>query len=351
VNILVVGDQFIASEAFQQAIEGELGSDAGSITTVTWAGADREEQHAAQQVMEKDGPEAVPTPSEIVDAASDAEIIAAHFAPISKAVLDAAPSLRAVVVARAGYENVNLEEASRRGVAVVNVLGRNAAAVAEHTLALLLSELRDVARADAAIKDGGWPEQSASPVYELSGKTVGLIGFGHVGRQLARRLAGFGVRLLVHDPYVDPDTVDAHGGSKALELDEIFRESDVVSLHARLTDETRRFVGTDQFALMKPSAYFINTARSRMVDYDALYEALAEGRIAGAGLDVHEDEPLPPDSPWRSLTNVTLSPHVAGSTEDAWRKSVELVATAIRELADTGRAANTINSRALEERS
>lgn len=136
-----------------------------------------------------------------------------------------------------------------------------------------------------------------------------------------------------------------------LELDEIFRESDVVSLHARLTDETRRFVGTEQFALMKPSAYFINTARSRMVDYDALYGVLAEGRIAGAGLDVHEDEPLPPDSPWRSLTNVALSPHVAGSTEDAWRKSVELVATAIRELAGTGRAANAVNSQALEERS
>jgi len=348
-RILVVGDQFIPSEAFQRAIERELGSDAGSIATVTWAGANREEQHAAQQVMEKEGPEAVPTPDEIVEAAGNAEVIAVHFAPVSKAVLEAAPSLRAVVVARAGYENVNLEEASRRKVAVVNVLGRNAAAVAEQTIALLLGELRDVARADAAIKAGGWPEQTASPVYELSGRTVGLIGFGHVGRQLARRLAGFGVRLLVHDPYVDPDTIDAHGGSKVLELDEIFRQSDVVSLHARLTDETRRFIGAEQFALMKPTAYFINTARSRMVDYDALYQALASDRIAGAGLDVHEDEPLPPDSHWRRLPNVTLSPHVAGSTEDAWRKSVELVATAIRELAERERAANTVNSQALED--
>jgi D-3-phosphoglycerate dehydrogenase / 2-oxoglutarate reductase len=346
VNILIVGDQFIGSEAFQQAIERELG--AVRIRTVAWAGADKQAQHAAQQVMEKQGPEAVPTPGEIVAAAGDAEVIAVHFAPVCKAVLEAAPRLRAVVVARAGYENVNLEEASRRRVAVVNVLGRNAAAVAEHTLALLLGELRDVARADAAIKAGGWPEQAASPVYELPGRTVGLIGFGHVGRQVARRLAGFGVELLVYDPYVDPDTIDAHGGVKILDLNQLFRDSDVVSLHARLTDETRRFISAEQFALMKPTAYFINTARSRMVDDDALRRALASRRIAGAALDVHEDEPLPPDSPWLKLPNVTLSPHVAGATEDAWRKSVELVATAIRELADGGRAANTVNARALE---
>jgi D-3-phosphoglycerate dehydrogenase / 2-oxoglutarate reductase len=346
-NILIIGDHFIGAGAFQRAIERELGAEAGPIRTTAWGGADREAQHAAQQVMEKEGPEAVPTPGEIVDAAGDAEVIAAHFAPISKAVLDAAPRLRAVVVARAGYENVNVQEASRRGVAVVNVLGRNAAAVAEHTLALLLGELRDVARADAAIKAGGWPEHPTGPVYELPGRTIGLVGFGHVGRQLARRLAGFGVRLLVYDPYVDPDTIDAHGGIKVPELNAIFREGDVVSLHARLTDETRRFIGAEQFALMKPTAYFINTARSRMVDYDALHHVLAERRIAGAGLDVHEDEPLPPDSPWLKLPNVTLSPHVAGSTEDAWRKSVDLVATAIRELADTGRATGTVNAQVL----
>jgi D-3-phosphoglycerate dehydrogenase len=276
-------------------------------------------------------------------------VLVAHFAPVPRAVLEAAPRLRAVVVARAGVENVNVEQASRRGVAVVNVVGRNAAAVAEHTLALLLAEMRHLARVDAGIRAGGWPEEAPGPVLELAGRTVGLVGFGHVGRQLARRLVGFRVRLLVYDPYVDPDTIDAHGGSKVLELDEIFRQSDVVSLHARLTDETRRFIGAEQFALMKPTAYFINTARSRMVDYDALYQALASERIAGAGLDVHEDEPLPPDSPWRRLGNVTLSPHVAGATAEAWRNSVELVAEAVRELAERGRAVNTVNAAALDQ--
>jgi D-3-phosphoglycerate dehydrogenase len=152
----------------------------------------------------------------------------------------------------------------------------------------------------------------------------------------------------VFDPYVDRDTVDAHGGEKVAELNQVFRESDVVTLHARLTAETRRFIGREQFALMKPTAYFVNTARSRMVDHEALYEALAERRIAGAALDVHDDEPLPPDSPWRRLGNVTLSPHVAGSTVEAREKSVRLVAEAVRELARTGRSATTVNAPAVE---
>jgi D-3-phosphoglycerate dehydrogenase / 2-oxoglutarate reductase len=346
VNTLLVGDRFIAADAFQAAVERELGAGFGPLRTVAWS-AEPSEQHSLQQVMERDGPEAVPAPAEIVAAASGAELLVVHFAPVPAAVLEAAPDLAAVVVARAGVENVNLAEASRRGVAVVNVVGRNAAAVAEQTLALLLAEVRDVARADAAIKQGGWPKAFPGPVWELAGRTVGMIGFGHVGRQLARRLAGFGVRLLVFDPYVDSDTIDALGGRKVADLDQVFREGDVVTLHARLTDETRRFIGREQFDLMKPTAYFVNTARSRMVDYDALYDALEQRRIAGAGLDVHEDEPLPPDSPWRGLDNVTLSAHVAGSTVEARDNSVRLVAEAVRELAETGRAVTTVNAAAL----
>jgi D-3-phosphoglycerate dehydrogenase len=347
---LVIGDHFIGADVFRSAIQRELGADFGPVRTVTWAGANKEEQHAQQQVMEWKGPEAVRTPTEIVDAAADAEIIAVHFAPIPIAVLDAAKDLRAVVVARTGVENVNLEQATRSGVAVVNIYGRNANAVAEQALCLMLTEVRDVARVDAAIKAGGWPEEPSSPAYELAGRNIGLIGFGNVGRKLARRLAGFDARLLVHDPYVDAATIAEHGGEKIDDLDQVFREADVVSLHARLTKETFRFIGRPQFALMKPTAYFINNARSRMVDYDALYEALTEGRIAGAALDVHEDEPLKPDSPWRRLRNVTLTPHTAGVTEEVWTNSGTLVANAIKELAETGRAANTVNPEAAEGR-
>jgi D-3-phosphoglycerate dehydrogenase len=346
---LIIGDHFIGAEVFREAIERELGKDFGPIRTVAWAGADREEQHAAQQVMEWRGPEAVPTPSEIVEAAAEAEVIAVHFAPIPAAVLGASPHLKAVVVARTGVENVNLEEASRRGVAVVNVYGRNANAVAEQALGLMLAEVRDLARADARIKAGGWPEEPESAVFELSGRTIGVVGFGHVGRKLARRIAGFDVRLLVYDPYVDAGTIKEHGGEKVEDLTVVFSEADIVTLHARLTEETHRFIGRELLELMKPSAYFINNARSRMVDYDALYELLASRRIAGAGLDVFEEEPLAADSPWRRLDNVTLAPHTAGATPEVWTNSAQLLAEAIREVAETGRAANTVNAKALEE--
>jgi D-3-phosphoglycerate dehydrogenase len=344
---LIVGDHFIGPDVFREAIEQELGGDFGPVRHVMWAGADMEEQHEQQQIMEKSGPEAVATPDAIVAALGDAEILVVHFAPVPQAVFEAAPDLKAVVVGRTGVENVNLEEATRRGVAVVNIYGRNANAVAEQAIGLMLSETRDIARADAAIKAGSWPEQPDSAVFELSGRTVGLIGLGNVGRKLARRLSGFDLRLLVYDPYVDAATIEQHGGEKVDELAEIFRAADIVSLHARLSPETSRFIGREQFALMKPTAYFINNARSRMVDYDALYDAVADRHIAGAALDVHDDEPLPDDSPWRQLRNVTLTPHIAGVTPEAWTNSGSLVAEAIRELVEHHRATNTVNAEVL----
>ncbi|MGI8574299.1 MAG: 2-hydroxyacid dehydrogenase [Egibacteraceae bacterium] len=346
---LIVGDHFVGIDLFRDAIARELGDDFGPLSEVMWAGADREEQHEAQQVMEKKGPGAVETPTEIIDTVGDAELLVVHFAPVPAEVFEAADQLKAVVVARTGVENIEIEEASQRGIAVVNIYGRNANAVAEQAIGLMLAETRDLARADAAIKAGGWPEATVSPVFELADKTIGVVGFGNVGRKLARRLTGFDVRLLVFDPYVDAETISEHGGEKVDDLARIFEEGDVVALHARLTDETERFIGRELFDLMKPTAYFINNARSRMVDYEALYEVLREERIAGAGIDVHDDEPLPDDSPWRELRNVTLSPHTAGATPECWENSAQLVAEAMSELTEHGRAENTVNARALEE--
>ena len=345
---LVVGDLFLSSEAFRKAIEKELGEDFGPMREVAWSGETAEDQHHVQQIMEQEGPEAVEVPQEIVEAVGEAEIIALHFAPIPEAVLDAGSNLKAVIVARAGVENVNVEAASERGIAVVNLQGRNAPAVAEQAIALMLNESRDISRADRGIRAGRWPKEFPQTPYELGERTVGLIGFGHVARHLARRLSGFRVRLLVYDPYVDTDTVSSYGARKVGDMDTVFRESDFVSLHARLTEETRRFIGREHFELMKPTAYFINNARSRMVRYDELYEVLKEGRIAGAALDVHDDEPLSEESPWLELENVTFTPHIAGTTMNTWENSVRMVAEAIKEFSETGRCQNTVNAESLE---
>lgn len=193
----------------------------------------------------------------------------------------------------------------------------------------------------------GWRKDFGGPGAEISGSTVGLIGLGQAGRELARCLRGFGVRVLVHDPYVPDAVIAEHGASRAA-LDALFLESDFVQVLARLTPETERFIGHRQFALMKHTAFFFNTARSRLVDTDALYEALATGSISGAGLDVHDQEPLPADSPWRALDNVTLTTHYAGDTTTTNLRSALLVARAVDELARTGRCLEAVNARELE---
>lgn len=345
-RVVVVGDRFIPAGSYVDALAELGGPRVGPVRSVHWPGT-KAEQHAAQQTMERRGPEAVPVPGEIMDAVGEAEVLAVHFAPVSREVLRAAPRLRAVCVARAGLENVDVAAATARGVAVVPVPGRNATAVAELAIGLMLAEARDITRADASVKAGGWRKDFAGPGREIGGSTVGLIGLGHVGRAFADRIRGFGARLLAYDPYVPDDVHARHGVVRASELDTVFRESDVVQLFARLTPETERFVGARHFALMKPTAYFVNTARSRLVDTEALYRALVNRHIAGAGLDVHDQEPLAADSPWRSLENVTITTHYAGDTTTTTLRSARLVAEAVTELAATGRCAAAVNAREL----
>lgn len=345
-RVLVVGDHFIPAGYYVDALASACGPRFGPVGSVDWSGT-KAEQHAAQQTMEWHGAGAVAAPGEIVDAVGDAEVLVVHFAPVPHEVLRAAPRLRAVCVARAGLENVDVAAATSRGVAVVPVFGRNVTAVAELAVGLMLAQARHIPLADASVKAGGWRKDFGGPGREIGGSTVGLIGMGHVGRAFAERMRGFGARLLAHDPYVPDDVLERSGVVRAADLDTVFRDSDFVQLFARLTAQTERFVGARHFALMKPTAYFVNTARSRLVDTDALYEALVNRRIAGAGLDVHDQEPLPADSPWRSLDNVTITTHYAGDTTTTILRSARLVAEAVAELAATGRCAAAVNARDL----
>jgi D-3-phosphoglycerate dehydrogenase len=340
VDVLAVGDGFIGAERFA----GALGAVPGiAVRTVAWGG-DKAEQHEQQQVMERRGPNAVPVPAELVAAVPGAAVLAVHFAPVGSELLAAAEGLKLVAVARAGLENVDLEAASRRGIGVVGVRGRNAGAVAELQLGLMLAESRNIARADASVKASGWRKDFPGARIEIAGRTVGTIGLGHVGMQFARRLRGFGARQLGYDPYVGDDRFAEYGVTRAATLDEVFAESDFVVVQARHTPETDRFIGAAQFALMRPGAYFVNVARSRLVDTDALYAAVSSGAIAGAGLDVHDDEPLAPDDRFRHLDNVTLTTHFGGDTEETNHRSTTLVADAVAEYVSTGRVTGAANA-------
>ncbi len=278
----------------------------------------------ANLAIERGGPEAVALPQELTRNLAEFDCIVTQFAPINRGMIEKAERLQIIGVLRSGTENIDLQRATARGITVLNTPGRNARAVAECTLGMILSETRNVARSHACLKNGQWrrrfPNSDAIP--ELYHKTVGLVGFGAVGRLVAGYLHALGSRVIAHDPFFvgDPSPVEL------VDLETLLTTSDVVSIHARLSDTTHHLIGQKELDLMKPTALLVNTARSGLVDEEALVRMLAAGRIMGAALDVFETEPLPQDHPLLQLDNVTLTPHLAGSTIDTFRNSPQLMA-------------------------
>ncbi|WJL97003.1 NAD(P)-dependent oxidoreductase [Microbacterium sp. ET2] len=328
-RIVIIGDPYVPAATIDSAIRDRLGDAAAQIVAVDWTiPGGGPAIHALQHQIELHGPDAVDVPADLVDLALTADILVVHFLPVPTRVITGNKALRAVVVARAGTENVNATVAAAQGIAVRSIAGRNAPAVAEITLGLVLAEMRNIARADRSIATGGWRKDYHSRSTELGGRTVGLIGYGQVGRRFVTLLSGFDVTVVASDPYADRAVLEGDGVTPVT-FDEVFEQADVIAVFARLTEENVRFIGRDQFAKMKPTAYFVNTARSRLVDYDALLDALEHDQIAGAALDVFDEEPLPADSRWRQLDNTTLTVHFAGDTPESFRRSGGLVAEVI----------------------
>ena len=253
------------------------------------------------------------------EAAADAEYYLGLARQMGGEFFRSAPRLRLVQLLSAGYDRVDVEAARKARVPVANNGGANAVAVAEHTIMLMLAVLKRLVRFHNEVVAGKWHVGSAAGrVYELSGRTLGVIGLGNIGKKVARRAAAFDMRIRYHDIVrLAEHEEDALGVQYAL-LDELLRTADVVTLHVPLTDSTRSLLGTRELALMKPSAIIVNTSRGPVIDEDALYQALKAERIAAAGLDVMVDEPPAPTHPLLTLPNVTLTPHSAGPTWENW---------------------------------
>ncbi len=231
-----------------------------------------------------------------------------------------ATKLRLVQLLSAGYDHVDIEAARKAKVPVSNNGGANAIAVAEHTIMLMLAVYKRIVRFHNDVVAGKWRagNPNDSRVYELAGKTLGIVGLGNIGKKVARRAAAFDMKIQYYDIVrLNEDQEDALGARFAL-FEELLRSSDVLSLHVPLTDGTRRMMGAREFALMKPGAILVNTCRGPVVDEDALHRALTQKQIAGAGLDVFVEEPPKPNHPLFALPNVTLSPHSAGPTWENW---------------------------------
>jgi len=283
-------------------------------------------QHDNLKVEQK-GSEALEPADYILEAVRDADIIITHFCTVTRKMIDACPNLKIIGVLRAGYENINVEYARQKGILVFNTPGRNADAVADFTVGAMIAECRNIAKGHHGLKNGEWirtyPNYRTIP--DLPGRTAGLVGLGEIGLKVAKRLHGFDMQVLGYDPYAKKEVVDAQG-VKLVSLDELLKESDFISVHARLTAENRHLIGAREFGLMKPTAYFINTARAGLVDEDALYQALKSGQIAGAAIDVFEKEPPGKDHPLVRLENITVTPHMAGGSVDAFYHSPKRLA-------------------------
>lgn len=308
---LAIADLFIDKQMMENGLASlkDLGVD---ITVREWKHEDLEALQEDNIKLEQKGSEAVELPAEIIEDIEDYDILITQFAPVGKAVIDRGKNLKAIGVLRAGIENVNQEYAESKGITVLNTPGRSTTSVSEFTVGMILSEIRNIARANYKLRNGIWEKNYPNGVLapELGDSTVGLIGYGAIGRRVADLLRPFGCKIIFFDEYFDGETVD----TKVETLEELVKEADIVSMHYRLTDKTKAMLHKKHFQMMKKNAVLINTARSGLVNEQDLAEALRTRQITSAAVDVFDIEPLPDDHPYKKLDNITITPHIAGST-------------------------------------
>jgi D-3-phosphoglycerate dehydrogenase/(S)-sulfolactate dehydrogenase len=261
---------------------------------------------------------------------------------VTAEVLAVAPRLRVIGRAGTGVDNIDLAAATRRGVVVMNAPGGNSVSVAEHTVALLLSLARSIADASQSTRAGKWEKKKYSAGRELYGKTLGVVGTGNIGQLVVLRARAFGMKIIAYDPFLSADAA-AKLGVELVELPEIFRRSDAITLHVPLTEQTRNMVSAATLAQMKPGALLVNCARGGLVDERAVADALRSKHLGGAALDVFEIEPPAADHPLFSCENFIATPHLGGSTEDAQQNVAVIVCEAMVEYLTTGTIRNAVN--------
>ena len=284
----------------------------------------------------------VSNPKEYAQHLADADALLVRSAvKVNKDVLSKAPKLKVIGRAGVGVDNVDTSAATAAGVLVMNTPGGNAVSVAEHTIALILSLARSIPQASASTKSGKW-EKKKFMGTEVRGKTLGVIGLGSIGREVVKRAAPFEMHILAHDPFVSSYTAgDLH--VELVDLKTLFARSDYISLHMALTPETRKMLSTDAFAAMKPGVRVVNCARGELIDTQALIDAMRAGKVAGAGLDVFEQEPPPPDWPLLAEDTLIGTPHIGGSTEEAQDIVGIRIAEQVVDYLQHGIAINAVN--------
>ena len=276
-----------------------------------------------------------------------ADAILTCWVQVPARVIQAGAKLQVIGRYGIGVDNIDVDEATRRGIIVTNVPAYCLDEVSDHAMALILACARKICHFDALVHDGDWEIASGKPLFRLRGQTLGIIGFGKIGRTLAPKAQAFGLRILVHDPYVDADEVASRGCEK-VELDVLLSKADFVSLHVPLTEATRGLIDEPRLRRMKPTAFVVNTARGAIIDQDALVRSLEHGWIAGAALDVFVPERLPADHALLKLPNVIATPHVAFYSEQSVQDLEVLAAENVGAVLSGRRPAAVVNPEVLD---
>ncbi len=320
---VAVGDVFITPDMMRKAFEKY--EDSFDDCQYFFFGQNtRRKMRGTVKTIELGGRDKCKLPEGYLEAVEDAEVLMVHLCPVTEKVLQRAKKLKYILCNRGGVENIDVDAARDRHINILFNPAHNANAVAEFTIGTMLCELRNIARSHMAVKNGDWREKypNSGRIIELRNLTVGIVGFGNVGELVCEKLSGFGCNMLVSNLF-EPERTNPRINWKKVqfvELDELITRSDIISLHARSRSKEPLF-GKREFELMKKTAFFINTARSYMVDYDALYNALNKQLIEGAAIDVFDAEPLGADHPFLSLDNITLTNHRGGDTVNAYSDS------------------------------
>ena len=267
------------------------------------------------------------TEDEVIKYCKDADGLLNQYAPITKRVIENLQKTKIIVRYGVGVDNIDVEAATKKGILVANVI-YDTTDVADHAVGLILSLIRKIPWADQKVKNNIWNWKNMRPISRLKGKTVGIIGFGRIGRKVAQRLKGFEVKIIAYDPYASMEVFNKYG-VKRVDFENLISEADIITIHTPLTNETRHMIGEKEFKSMKRNAIIVNTSRGGVVDEKALYKALKEKWVAGAGLDVMEKEPPEKDNPILKLDNVIVTPHMAWYSEDSFNEIRKIAAEEI----------------------
>lgn len=282
------------------------------------------------------------TPDEVISLTKNADAILIERAPITKEVIDSLERCKIIVRYGVGYDSIDTEAAREKGIPVVNVPDYGTEQVADHAMSLLLSLVRKIPQIVSQVRKGVWEITPCRPIIGLQGKTLGIAGFGNIGRDVAKRAQGFGIRTIGYDPFVEEDVYEELGTQK-VDWHSLLEESDMISIHLPLTEDTKHIFNSEAFERMKSTAYLVNASRGGVVSTDCLIKALEQHQIAGAALDVLEEEPISPDNPLLKMEQCLITSHCAWYSESSITKLQRHAALEIKRLFSGERPKHIVN--------